>query len=354
MGSSNETSAFGSVHNPHSLDKVSGGSSGGSAAAVASDFISAALGSDTAGSVRQPASFCGVVGFKPTYGAISRFGLIAMASSLDVIGILAKSVEDVELIFRSIRGRDEYDATSVDVPDFKGAIDFKNLIIGVPKEYFTNGIDEEVLAAIKKVISQLEKEGTKIQEINLQTTKYCLPCYHIIMPAEVSANLARYDNVRYGSSFLELQNQLGISSLRDLYFKTRGKKLGKEVKRRILLGTYVLSKGYYDAYYNRAQKVRSIICDDFNDAFHKVDFILTPTTPTTAFGFGEKTKDPVAMYLSDILTVSANLAGIPAISLPLSRDSHNLPIGLQLIGKSLDDSRLLEASKLLENLINYQ
>lgn len=352
MGSSNETSYFGVVKNPHNLNKVPGGSSGGSTAAVASGMVDVALGSDTAGSIRQPASFCGVVGFKPTYGAVSRFGLVAMSSSLDVIGPIAKNVSDCEMMFNVIAGKDDYDATSVEVMSENQEWtldDVKQLTIGVPKEYFVSGINEEVKASVNNFIDQLKALNIKIKEISLPHTEYAIACYYIIMPAEVSSNLARYDNVRYGSKI----DTSTIQNLKDLYFKTRGDGFGREVKRRILLGAYVLSKGFYDQYYTKAQKVRKLIKQDFDQAFKEVDLILTPTCPDVAFGFGEKSQDPVSMYLSDIFTVPMNLAGIPAISLPLAKNKDGLPIGLQLTMPEKLDKKLLKISKVFESLINY-
>jgi aspartyl-tRNA(Asn)/glutamyl-tRNA(Gln) amidotransferase subunit A len=352
MGSSNETSAFGVCHNPYDLDRVSGGSSGGSASAVSADLVHIALGSDTAGSIRQPASFCGVVGFKPSYGATSRFGLIAMSSSLDVIGPISKYVEDSEKVFKIISGKDELDSTSTDILEFNDNIG-SNITIGIPKEYFVSGINLEVEKSVKDFIEKLKTLGFNIVEISLPHTEYSLPAYHIIAPAEISANLARFDNVRYGTDLNQLKMGLGIESLNDLYFKTRGKKFGQEVRRRILIGTYVLSRGFYDAYYLKAQKVRSIITNDFNSVFQSVDFILAPTSPSTAFKIGEKNQDPVSMYLSDIFTVSANLAGLPAISIPLGKDSLGLPIGLQIIGKRNEDLKVLSLAKNLEKQINF-
>ncbi len=356
MGSSNETSYFGVVKNPHDLNKVPGGSSGGSAASVAGLMVDVALGSDTAGSIRQPASFCGVVGFKPTYGAVSRFGLISMCSSLDVIGPIANSVSDCEKVFNVIAGKDDYDATSLDVleEDKEWNIDdVKKLVVGVPKEYFVDGVDEEVKEKVHNFIEKLKDMGVKVKEISLPYSEYAIACYYIIMPAEVSSNLARYDNVRYGSKIDSLK-ELDIKSLRDLYFKTRGDGFGTEVKRRVLLGTYVLSKGFYDQYYTKAQKVRRLIKNDFDKAFSEVDIILTPTCPDKAFNFGEKNKDPIAMYLSDVFTVPMNLAGIPAINLPLAKSKDGLPIGLQLVMQEKLDKRLLKISKVVENLINYK
>jgi len=346
MGSSNETSAFGACHNPYDLNRVPGGS------AVAGSLVHIALGSDTAGSIRQPASFCGVVGFKPSYGATSRFGLVAMSSSLDVIGPISKYVEDSEKVFKIISGKDELDSTSTDILPFDENIG-SNITIGVPKEYFVSGINNEVSKSVLDFIEKLKGLGFNIIEISLPHTEYSLPAYHIIAPAEISANLARFENVRYGTDMNQLKMGLGIESLNDLYFKTRGKKFGSEVKRRILIGTYVLSKGFYDAYYTKAQKVRSIISNDFNSVFNSVDFILAPTSPTTAFNIGEKNMDPVSMYLSDIFTVSANLAGLPAISIPLGKDSLGLPIGLQIIGKRNEDLKVLSLAKNLEKEIKF-
>jgi len=352
MGSSNETSYFGVVKNPHDFNKVPGGSSGGSTSAVASDMVDVALGSDTAGSIRQPASFCGVVGFKPTYGAVSRFGLIAMSSSLDVIGPIAKNVSDCEKVFNVIAGKDEYDETSLDILEENkewNIEDLKNLTIGIPKEYFVAGIDEEVKESVNNFVSKLKELGVKIKEISLPHTEYAIACYYIIMPAEVSSNLARYDNIRYGSKL----DDINVSNLKDLYFKTRGDGFGVEVKRRILLGTYVLSKGFYDAYYTKAQKVRRLIKNDFDKAFSEVDMIITPTCPDKAFGFGEKSKDLISMYLSDIFTVPMNLAGVPAISLPLTKGKEGLPIGIQFVMNDKLDKKLLKVSKVLESIIKY-
>ncbi|MDO8574918.1 MAG: Asp-tRNA(Asn)/Glu-tRNA(Gln) amidotransferase subunit GatA [bacterium] len=363
MGSSTENSGFGPTKNPIDLNRVPGGSSGGSAAAVKAGFCVYALGSDTGGSIRQPASFCGVVGFKPTYGAVSRHGLIAMASSLDQIGPITKTVEDAAIVFEAIRGKDELDSTSVNREwparnasrseaggeDFTKPIDIEELKIGVPREYFTHGLDSEIEKNIKSVIAKLEKEGVKIKEISMPYSDFALATYYIIMPAEVSANLARFDGIKYGYS--QMSNIKGqMSNLMDVYLKTRQEGFGAEVRRRIMLGAYILSAGYYDAYYKRAQKVRRLIKKDFDFAFENVDVILTPTTPSTAFKFGEKTSDPLSMYLADIYTVSANLAGVPAISLP-SGEVGSLPVGLQLIGKNFDDVKLLQIAKAVETII---
>ncbi|MEX2411124.1 MAG: Asp-tRNA(Asn)/Glu-tRNA(Gln) amidotransferase subunit GatA [Candidatus Paceibacterota bacterium] len=337
MGSSTENSAFKVTKNPHDLERVPGGSSGGSAASVAAGMSIAALGSDTGGSIRQPAAFCGVVGLKPTYGAVSRHGLMAMASSLDQIGPITKTVEDAAILFQSIKGKDFYDSTSIDYDfSFNKNKKLKDLVIGIPKEYFSNELDNEVGGAVNKSIDFFKKEGFKIKEISLPHTKYALACYYIIMPAEVSSNLARFDGVRYSRN-------IKAETLKDLYIKNKGKGFGEEVKRRILLGTFVLSSGYYDAYYGKAQKVRNLIKQDFYSAFKEVDVILTPTTPTAAFKIGEKTKDPISMYLSDIFTVPSNLAGVPALSLPISnhKTKNNLPVSFQLIGKHKREEDIL-------------
>lgn len=353
MGSSTENSGFGPTKNPIDLERVPGGSSGGSAAAVAAGFCVYALGSDTGGSIRQPASFCGVVGFKPTYGAVSRHGLIAMASSLDQIGPITKNVDDAAVVFEVIRGGDELDSTSVsrDYADFAKPLDIEEIKIGVPREYFTHGLDPEIEKNIKLVIAKLEKEGVKIKEISLPHSEWALAAYYIIMPAEVSANLARFDGIKYGFSNRQIPNsKFQIPKLLDVYLKTRQDGFGDEVRKRIMLGTYILSAGYYDAYYKRAQKVRRLIKKDFDFAFENIDVVLTPTTPSTAFKFGEKTSDPLSMYLADIYTVSVNLAGVPAISLP-SGEVRGLPVGLQLIGKNFDDMKLLRIAKLVETIV---
>jgi len=360
MGSSTENSAFSPTKNPYDTERVPGGSSGGSAAAVAANLSVFALGSDTGGSIRQPASFCGIVGLKPTYGRVSRYGLIAFASSLDQIGPLVKTVEDCKIVFDAISGWDEMDSTSVKskIKNQKSKLQFKikNLKIGVPKEYFIKGIDPEVEKVIKKAIKKYEEMGAKILEISLPHTEYALPCYYIIAPSEASANLARYDSIKYG----EIKNKkLKIKNLFDYYLIAREEGFGPEVRRRIMLGTYVLSAGYYEAYYLRAQKVRTLIRDDFNKAFQKVDIIFTPVSPTPAFKLGEKIDDPLSMYLSDVFTVPVNLAGLPAISIPCGNvskvNSHaslkskvSLPVGLQIIGKPFEEGKILEVAKILE------
>ena len=344
MGSSTENSAFGTVKNPVDIERVPGGSSGGSAAAVKADHCLLALGSDTGGSIRQPASFCGVVGFKPSYGMVSRYGLIAMASSLDQIGPFAKNVEDIKIIFNVIKGQDDFDSTTVDFEPKNNRSDIENLKIGVPKEYFDEGIDKDVKENIEKTINKFVNLGFEIKEISLPYTEYALAVYYIIAPAEISANLSRYDGIKYGFSAKQ-------KSLLDNYLKTRARGFGDEVRRRIMLGTYVLSAGYRDAYYNKAQKVRAMIVNDFKKVFSSqdcVDFVLTPTTPTTAFKIGEK-KNPLAMYLSDIYTVPASLAGLPAISMPCG-EVGKLPMGLQIIGPQFKDNSVLEIAQAFENM----
>ena len=341
MGSSTENSAYGIVKNPIDKKRVPGGSSGGSAVAVAANHCLVALGSDTGGSIRQPAAFCGIVGFKPSYGMVSRYGLIAMASSLDQIGPLANNLEDIQLIFEVIRGKDPLDSTTVELKERRQKNQY--LKIGVPKEFFGQGIDKEVKEKVEKEINNFSDLGFEIKEVSLSYTDYALAVYYIIMPAEVSANLARYDGIKYGFSKKERR-------LLENYLRTRALGFGDEPRRRIMLGTYVLSAGYRDAYYNKAQKVRRLIKEEFEKVFSPsadgVDFILTPTTPTPAFKIGEK-KDPLSMYLSDIYTVPVNLAGLPAISLPCGK-IDDLPIGLQIIGPQFEDNSVLEAAKTYE------
>jgi len=344
MGSSTENSAFKITKNPLDKNRVPGGSSGGSAVAVASGEALAALGSDTGGSIRQPAAFCGVVGFKPTYGAVSRFGLIAMASSLDQIGPITKTVEDAEIIFSKIVGKDENDATTFNyryqkIEDLKS---IKNLKIGLPKEYFIAGISKDIGEGINFAVEKLKKLNVELKEISLPHTKYALSVYYIIMPAEVSSNLARFDGVRYCRN-------AEFSNLKELYLKNRGEGFGKETRRRILLGTFVLSAGYYDAYYTKAQKVRKLICNDFEKVFKEVDLILTPVTPTLPFRIGEKTGNPIEMYLSDIFTIPVNLAGLPALSLPTGFKKNGLPVGFQIIGKRFEDNKVLGFGKFYES-----
>jgi len=353
MGSSTENSAFGPTKNPYDLERVPGGSSGGSAVAVAGHMAIASLGSDTGGSIRQPASFCGLVGLKPTYGAVSRFGLIAMASSLDQIGPITKTVEDSAIIFEAISGKDEFDATSVELPqNFKKEIlnpDFnyiKNLTIGIPKEYFVGGLDKDTENGLDLALKNLKSLGLKFKEISLPHTKYALSCYYIIMPAEVSSNLARFDGIRYARTYEE-------KSLLEIYFKNKSL-FGPETKRRIILGTFVLSSGYYDAYYKKAQQVRALIIEDFKKAFKEVDVIFAPTSPTVAFKIGEKTSDPLSMYLSDIFTIPVNLAGIPAISIPVKnyhQAQNELPVGFQLITRHFEEKNILGLGRFYEKII---
>jgi len=346
FGSSTETSAYGPVRNPWDQAHVPGGSSGGSAASVAAGQVVWALGSDTGGSVRQPASFCGVVGLKPTYGRVSRYGLVAFGSSLDQIGPLTKDVTDCAMLLNIIAGFDRRDSTSVDrpVPDYTKALvrDVKSLRIGVPREYFIEGIQPAVLKAVRDAIDVLKNAGAVVKEISLPHTQYAVAVYYIVATAEASSNLARFDGVQYGLRVLP--DKARKTALVDMYETTRQKGFGDEAKRRIMLGTYVLSSGYYDAYYLRAQKVRTLIKQDFEKAFAQCDAIVCPTSPTTAFRIGEKIADPLAMYLSDIFTIPANLAGIPAVSLPCGFDAQKLPIGLQIMTKAFDEETLLRVA----------
>jgi len=339
MGSSTENSATRVTKNPWALDRIPGGSSGGSAAAVAARLAPISLGSDTGGSIRQPAALCGILGLKPTYGRVSRFGLVAFASSLDQIGPFATTARDTALVMNVISGQDGYDSTSLDrpVPDYTAALDkdLKGLRIGLPKEYFIDGMDAEVNKAVREAVKFLESKGASVHEVSLPHTDYCLAVYYILAPSEASSNLSRFDGVRYGRRAKEADNLLS------LYEKSRGEGFGPEVKRRIMIGTYALSSGYYDAYYSKAQKVRTLIKQDFEKAFEKVDVIATPTSPTPAFKSGEKSADPLQMYLSDIFTISCNLAGIPGLSIPCGFTSGKLPIGLQLLGKPFDEGTLL-------------
>ncbi|QNB47698.1 Asp-tRNA(Asn)/Glu-tRNA(Gln) amidotransferase subunit GatA [Thermanaerosceptrum fracticalcis] len=344
MGSSNENSGFFPTRNPHDLSAVPGGSSGGAAAAVAADEAVFTLGSDTGGSIRQPAAFCGVVGLKPTYGYVPRYGLIAYASSLDQIGPLTKDITDCALVLNVIAGHDPKDSTSapVEVPDFTRYLvdDVKGLKIGIPKEYMGEGIDPRIAAYLKQAAAKLEELGAVCEEVSLPHTEYALPAYYIIASAEASSNLARYDGVRYG---LRVEAEDVIS----MFCKTRSQGFGEEVKRRIMLGTYALSSGYYDAYYLKALKVRTLIKRDFDQAFLKYDCLLTPTSPTTAFKFGEKVNDPLAMYLSDVCTIPINLAGVPGLSLPFGT-VEGLPVGIQFIGKPFGEGTLLRVGYALE------
>ena len=339
MGSSNENSAFGAVRNPWDTTRVPGGSSGGSAAAVAAGIVPVALGSDTGGSVRQPAALSGVIGLKPTYGRVSRYGLVAFGSSLDQVGVFARDAKDAAAVLQSIAGRDAHDATTADVPvpDYVGETEknIEGLRIGVARSLMGEGVDDDVRIAIEKAIEAYRQLGATIVDVDLPHAKYAIAVYYIIATAEASSNLARYDGVRYGFRAEE------APGLRDMYKKTRDEGFGPEVKRRIMLGTYVLSAGYYDAYYLKAQKVRTLLRQDFQKAFEICDAILTPTTPTPAFKFGEKVDDPLAMYLNDIYTVTANLAGIPGVSLPCGLSSERLPIGMQLLGPYWSEALLL-------------
>ncbi|SRR5579875_187309 len=345
MGSSTENSSFGPTRNPYDLRRVAGGSSGGSAAAVAADECIAALGTDTGGSIREPASFCGVVGLKPTYSRVSRYGVIAYASSLDQVGPFAKTVRDAAILLGEIAGVDPRDATcsARPVPDYEAALTGKveGIRIGVPREFFVEGMQEDVGLAVRSAIKQFESQGCQVREISLPHTQYAVAAYYLIATAEASANLARYDGIRYGLR-AEADNTL------DLYNRTRDRGFGPEVKRRIMLGTFALSAGYYDAYYRKAQKVRTLIRQDFFRAFNDCDIILTPVAPTTAFELGEKIADPLQMYLSDIFTISVNLAGLPGLSVPCGYDRKGMPIGLQLIGPPFGEEIILRAGDAYE------
>ena len=354
MGSSTENSSVKVTHNPWDLSRVPGGSSGGSAAAVAADEAFGALGTDTGGSIRQPASLSGVVGFKPSYGRVSRFGLVAFASSLDQAGPLTKTVRDAALIMKVIAGPDAQDTTALQesVPDYTAGLekDLRGVRLGLPKEYMIEGIDSQVKAAIDAAVAHLNSLGAEIVEVSLPHTEYAIDAYYILATAEASANLARFDGVRYGFRAEKPRDLL------DHYGRTRGEGFGSEVKRRIILGTYVLSSGYYDAYYLHAQKVRELIRRDFAQAFEKVDALISPTTPTPAFKLGERTNDPLQMYLADIFTNAANLAGICAISIPCgfaSVDGTRLPVGLQLLGKALDEARILQIAHAYEQSTSW-
>lgn len=350
MGSSNENSAFHPVRNPRDTSRVPGGSSGGSAAAVAADMAVVALGSDTGGSIRQPASFCGVVGLMPTYGRVSRYGLIAFASSLDHIGPLAKTTKDAAIVLRTIAGRDPMDSTSanVPVPDYVAELEkpIQGLKIGVAEEYFGEGLDAEVRKAVEDAIQALAKLGCEVIPVSLPHSEYAVPAYYIVATAEASSNLARFDGVRYG------YRAKSARTLSEMYRRSRDEGFGAEVKRRIMLGTYALSAGYYDAYYLKAQKVRTLLTRDFDEAFKKVDVIVTPTSPTAAFKLGEKVNDPLAMYLADIYTVTADLAGIPGISIPCGETQSKLPIGLQILGKHFDEATILRVAHAYERSVS--
>lgn len=350
MGTSNETSFYGPVHNPWNLQLVSGGSSGGSAAAIAACLAPAATGTDTGGSVRQPAAFCGITGLKPTYGRVSRYGMVAFASSLDQAGLMARTAEDIALLLKTIAGFDYRDSTSVnkEVPNYLSILNnsLTNLKVGLPKEYFEQGLNTGIALAIDAAVSELEKLGVKIREISLPNSKLAVPAYYIIAPAECSSNLARFDGVRYG---YRCANPLNIN---DLYRRSRGEGFGEEVKRRVMIGTYVLSAGYYEAYYLKAQKVRRLISEDFSKAFDNVDIILGPTTPTPAFSIGDKTYDPIKMYLNDIYTSAINLAGLPALSLPVGF-VEGLPVGMQLIGNHFAEGKLLNIAYKYQQITDW-
>lgn len=350
MGSSTENSGFHTTKNPWNLERIPGGSSGGSAAAVAADECIAALGSDTGGSIRQPAALCGVVGLKPTYGRVSRYGLVAFASSLDQIGPITKNVMDSAIIMNVISGHDPLDSTSaqIDVPDFTKALgrDIKGVRVGIPKEYFVEGMDRDVAASVRNAIKQLESRGAIPVEVTLPHTGYAVAAYYILATSEASSNLARYDGVKYGF-------RASGKDLLETYMNTRAQGFGAEVKRRIMLGTYALSSGYYDAYYKKAQQVRTLIKRDFDEAFKMVDVIVTPTSPSAAFKIGEKTDDPLQMYLSDIFTISVNLAGVPGISIPCGFTSNNLPIGMQIIGKHFDEETVLKVAYAYEQSTDW-
>lgn len=351
MGSSNENSYFGTVKNPWDTDRVPGGSSGGPAVCVAAGEAVCSLGSDTGGSIRQPASLCGVVGFKPTYGMVSRYGLVAFASSLDQIGPLTRDVEDCAAMLNIICGYDRKDSTSinVEVPDYKSFLkaDIKDMRIGVPKELMVEGIDREVKEAVYRIIKLVEDMGGIVEEISLPSLEYALSVYYIIAPSEASSNLSRFDGVRYGYRNVEAR------TLREMYRRSRAEGFGDEVKRRIMIGTYCLSAGYYDAYYEKAQRVRTLVINDFKKAFEKFDVLISPTSPTTAFKIGEKMEDPLTMYLSDICTIPVNLAGLPAISIPAGLSGSKLPIGLQIIGNVLREDNVLKVAYSLEKAIGF-
>ena len=352
MGGSTEYSYFKKTKNPWNLNKVPGGSSGGSAAAVAANLVPWALGSDTGGSIRQPSSFCGVVGLKPTYGLVSRYGLVAFASSLDQIGPITKDVYDSAMLLNLIAGHDEKDTTSEDMPkkDYTKALknDVKGLKIGVPKEFFGEGINEEVKASLENAIQEYKNMGAEIEEFSLDIAQYSLATYYIIACAEASSNLGRFDGIRYGYRTPEFNN------LKELYKKSRSEGFGDEVKRRIILGTYVLSSGYYDAYYKKAQQVRTLVMNEFNKAFEKYDVILTPTSPTVAFDIGSKSTNPLEMYLADICTVSVNIAGLPGISIPVGVDKEGMPIGMQLIGNRFQEETILNAAYTMEQKLKFR
>ena len=352
MGASTEYSASKKTSNPWDLNKVPGGSSGGSAAAVAAGLVPWALGSDTGGSIRQPASFCGVVGLKPTYGLVSRYGLVAFASSLDQIGPITKDVEDAAILLNMIAGHDEKDTTSIDIEkkDYTKALknDVKGLRIGIPKEYYGEGINPEVKEALEKAIEEYKAMGATVEDFSLPIAEYALATYYIIACAEASSNLGRFDGIRYGYRTENFEN------LRDIFINSRTEAFGEEVKRRIILGTYVLSSGYYDAYYKKAQQVRTLVKNEFEKAFEKYDVLITPTSPTVAFNIGQRSNNPLEMYLADICTVSVNIAGLPGISIPCGINSEGMPIGMQIIGKHFDEETILNAAYTYEQHTNFR
>jgi aspartyl-tRNA(Asn)/glutamyl-tRNA(Gln) amidotransferase subunit A len=350
MGSSTENSAFGPTRNPWKLDRIPGGSSGGSAAAVAAGMVPLAFGSDTGGSIRQPAALCGTVGFKPTYGRVSRYGLLAFASSLDQIGPFAATVEDAAIAFRTIAGHDPRDATSrtdASADESATPLDAGNVTIGIPRALLAEGIEPGVLAAFNAAVAVLEARGASIVDVSLPHSRYAIPVYYIVATAEASANLARYDGVRYG---MRIERPRSVN---EMYERTRGAGFGAEVKRRIVLGTYVLSAGYYEAYYRKAQDVRTLVAADFREAFARVDLIALPTSPTAAFAIGERTSDPLRMYLADVFTVSANLAGLPAVSVPCGFTAEGLPVGLQLIGPAMRDEQVLDLAGVYQRATSW-
>lgn len=352
MGSSTEHSYFKKTRNPWDLSRVPGGSSGGSSAAVAANMVPWALGTDTGGSIRQPASLCGIVGLKPTYGLVSRYGVIAYASSLDQVGVFTKDVQDCAILLNVISGHDEMDSTSVDVgeKDYTKSLqkDIKGMKIGVPKEFYGEGINPEVRASVELAVAKYKEMGAEVEEFSLDVSQYALATYYIISCAEASSNLGRYDGIRYTYRSPEAK------SLKDVFKKSRSEAFGAEVKRRIILGTYVLSSGYYDAYYKKAQQVRTLLMNQFNKAFEKYDVIVTPTSPTTAFKIGEKTTNPLEMYMADICTVSINVAGLPGISIPCGVDSQGLPIGMQIIGNKFEEETILKVAYAFEQEINFR
>ncbi|MBF0400014.1 MAG: Asp-tRNA(Asn)/Glu-tRNA(Gln) amidotransferase subunit GatA [Magnetococcales bacterium] len=351
MGSSNETSFFGPVRNPWDHDRTPGGSSGGSAAATAAGLCLAAIGTDTGGSIRQPAALTGTTGLKPTYGRVSRYGMIAFASSLDQAGPMTRSVADAATLLQAMAGHDPLDSTSIDapVPDYQSGLttSMRGMRIGIPAEYFADGLADSVRRGVEQAMETFRSLGAQCLSLSLPSTAYAIPTYYIIAPAEASSNLARYDGIRFGHRCADPQD------LQEMYARSRSEGFGAEVKRRIMLGTYVLSSGYYDAYYRKAQKVRRLIADDFQSAFTQVDLLLTPTTPETAFRIGEKNSDPVQMYLSDIFTINVNLAGLPGLSLPCGFDENNLPVGVQLIGRPLQEATLLAAGHAFQQVTDW-